>query len=69
MLHKWRGIQLDPSDFEGTLVLEKLAQIGKVDEFFAAIDSDDYRRVVILLRQAQVDSESILAVIKEATRV
>ena len=27
-------------DFEGTEVLEKLAEIGKVDAFFEAVDSD-----------------------------
>lgn len=33
--------RMDESDFEGTLVLEQLAAIGKVEEFFDAIDSDD----------------------------
>lgn len=31
-------------DFEGTLVLEKLAAIGCVDEFFEAVDDDDFER-------------------------
>jgi NAD(P)-dependent dehydrogenase (short-subunit alcohol dehydrogenase family) len=32
---------MDETDFEGTLVLEQLAAVGKVEEFFDAIDSDD----------------------------
>ena len=31
---------MDESEFEGTLVLEKLVEINKLDEFFEAIDSD-----------------------------
>lgn len=31
---------MDQTDFEGTLVLEKLAENGTVDAFFEAIDSD-----------------------------
>jgi hypothetical protein len=31
---------VDEQEFEGTLVLEQLAAIGKVDDFFEAIDSD-----------------------------
>ena len=30
---------MDENDFEGTLALERLAELGKVDEFFEAIDS------------------------------
>jgi len=33
---------MDESDFEGTLVLEKLAGINQVEAFFDAIDSDDF---------------------------
>ena len=32
------------SDFEGTLVLEQLAEIGRVEDFFDAIDADDIQR-------------------------
>ena len=37
---------MDEDEFEGTLVLEKLAAIGKVEEFFDAVDSDDVRRAI-----------------------
>lgn len=32
---------MDESDFEGTVVLKQLAAIGRVEDFFDAIDSDD----------------------------
>ena len=35
---------MDDTDFEGTLVLEQLAAIGKVEDFFDAVDSDDVQR-------------------------
>lgn len=56
---------MDESDFEGTLVLEKLAEIGKVDAFFEAIDSDDFDRAKTLMKKAKVDSETIILVLKK----
>jgi hypothetical protein len=38
---------MDESDFEGTLVLERLAEIGRVEDFFDAIDSDDVRSTAV----------------------
>jgi hypothetical protein len=55
---------MDESDFEGTLVLERLAEFGKVDEFFEAIDSDDFQRVQSILKRAKLDSETIAKVLK-----
>ncbi len=52
-------------DFEGTLVLEKLAEIGKVDEFFEAIDSDDFDAVRLLMRRARIDTETIAQVLQK----
>lgn len=49
---------MNEDDFEGTLVLEKIAEINKVDEFFEAIDSDDLEEVKCLMRKAGVDRES-----------
>ena len=54
---------MDESDFEGTLVLERLAEIGKVDDFFEAIDSDDFDKVNLLLKRAKVDSITIAIVL------
>ncbi len=56
---------MNENDFEGTLVLEKLSLIDKVDEFFDAIDSDDFDRVKSLMKRAQIDSETIAMVLKK----
>jgi len=56
---------VDESDFEGTLVLEQLAAIGKVDDFFEAVDSDDVGRAVALMRRADVDASAIATVVKK----
>lgn len=56
---------MDEQDFEGTLVLEKLALIDKVDDFFEAIDSDDFKKAALLMKKANVDAESIAIVLKK----
>ena len=56
---------MDEKDFEGTLVLEQLAEIGKVEEFFEAIDADDERGAVALMRQANVDAPTIKIVLQK----
>jgi len=53
------------ADFEGTLVLEKLATIDKVDEFLDAIDSDDIARATRLLKAARVDAATIATVVRK----
>jgi hypothetical protein len=56
---------MDESDFEGTLVLEQLAAIGKVDDFFEAIDADDVRRAIALMKSADIDESTIATVVKK----
>lgn len=56
---------MDEQDFEGTLVLEKLAQIDQVDAFFEAIDSDDFQKASKLMKRAGVDSETIAMVLNK----
>ena len=56
---------IDESDFEGTLVLEKLAEIGKVDEFFEAIDADNFGEAKALMKRASVDAQTIAIVLKK----
>ena len=56
---------MDENDFEGTLVLEKLAMIGKLDEFFGAIDADDFSKAAALMKRADVDAETISIVLKK----
>jgi hypothetical protein len=56
---------MDDTDFEGTLVLEQLATIGKVEDFFDAIDSDDMEQATQLMRKANIDAATIATVIKK----
>jgi iron uptake system EfeUOB component EfeO/EfeM len=56
---------MDENDFEGTLVLEKLAEIGKVDDFFDAVDSDDFAKAKSLMKKANIDGETIAIVLKK----
>lgn len=58
---------MDESDFEGTLVLEKIAEIGKIDAFFEAIDADDQARAKVLMKQANVDPRTIAIVLEKMT--
>lgn len=55
----------DESNFEGTLVLEKLAEIGKVDEFYEAVDSDDFARATLLMKKAKIDNQTIATVLQK----
>jgi hypothetical protein len=56
---------MDEREFEGTLVLEQLAAIGRVDEFFEAIDDDDFERAASLMRRADVDGATIAVVLRK----
>ena len=56
---------MDNKDFEGTVVLERLAAIGELDAFFDAIDADDVRRAVALMRRAGVDADTIATVVEK----
>ena len=56
---------MNEDDFEGTLVLEKLATIGKVDDFFEAVDADDFVTATKLMRRVDIDDETIAIVLKK----
>lgn len=56
---------MDEKDFEGTLVLEQLAEIGRVEDFFDAVDSDDVQRAASLMKKANIDASTIAMVIKK----
>jgi hypothetical protein len=58
---------MDESDFEGTLVLEQLAEIGAVEDFFDAVDSDDVPRATSLMKRARVDAPTIAIVVRKMT--
>lgn len=55
---------MDENDFEGSLVLERLAEIGKVTEFFDAVDADDFSTAKSLMRSAGLNAETIKQVLK-----
>ena len=57
--------QMTENEFEGTLVLEKMAEIDRLDDFFEAIDSDDLVKAKSLMRKANIDSETIAIVLKK----
>lgn len=52
-------------DFEGTLVLEKLAESGLLDAFMDAVDADDLTEAASLLKRAQVDAQTIAVVLQK----
>lgn len=56
---------MEEDDFEGTLVLEKLAELGLVDDFFEAIDSDNIEKTISLMKKAEINVETIKLVIKK----
>lgn len=56
---------MDESDFEGTIVLEQLAEIGRLEDFFDAIDADDTDRAVSLMKRAKIDGPTIAMVVKK----
>ena len=62
------GVQLsgmDEQDFEGTLVLEQLAALDLVEDFFDAIDADDVQRATALMRRAKVEPSTMAIVVKK----
>lgn len=56
---------MDENDFEGTLVLEQLAEKGKLDDFWEAIDSDDFKKAASLMKRANIDAETIAIVLQK----
>jgi len=56
---------MDETDFEGTLVLEQLAAIDQVEEFFDAIDADDVQRAKQLMKRANVDESTMAIVVQK----
>ena len=46
---------MDDLDFDGTIVLERLAAIGQLDAFAEAVDAADSRRATELMEMAAID--------------
>jgi hypothetical protein len=56
---------MDESDFEGSLVLERLAEIEAVEDFFDSIDADDVQRAVSLMKKAKIAASTIAVVVQK----
>jgi len=56
---------VDDREFEGTLVLERLAALDALDDFFDAIDADDVGRATRLMKRADVDAATIAIVVQK----
>lgn len=56
---------MNEEDFEGTIVLERMAELNKLDDFWEAIDNDDFQSAAKLMKRAQIDSETIEIVLKK----
>ncbi len=48
--------------------MEKLAEKNKVEDFFDAIDSDDFTKAQSLMKRANVDSKTIAVVLKKMSQ-
>jgi len=56
---------MDSNNFEGSVVLEMLARIDAVDEFMAAVDSEDVDKATELMRSADIGEETIATVLEK----
>ena len=50
---------MDADDFEGTLVLEQLAETGQLEGFWDAVDADDLEAARAQMRLADIDDDTI----------
>lgn len=56
---------MDESAFEGTVVLEELAAICRLDDFMQAVDSDNFGKAKQLMKLAGIDAETIAIVLRK----
>ncbi len=56
---------MEDENFEGSLVLEKLASFNLLNKFYNAVDNDDIELVKKLLKHAQIDRDEIKIVIEK----
>jgi hypothetical protein len=53
------------ADFEGTLVLERMAEVGAVEEFLELVDADDLAGAEALMRAVGLDAETVATVLRK----
>lgn len=56
---------MDEAEFDGTDVLEKIASINRIDEFFEALDADNFDQIKYLMKRAGLDADTRAWVIKK----
>jgi len=56
---------MNKHDFEGSAVLEKLAEKGILDSFFEAVDADDFETAKKLMIGAGVDHKIVRIVLNK----
>lgn len=56
---------MDKMDFEGSIILEKLAEVDLLEDFFESVDADNLLKVESLLREAEVDEDTIEEVLRQ----
>jgi hypothetical protein len=55
---------MSEEDLEGSTILEKLAEVGLVEAFFEAVDSDNFARAKSLMLKAHIEPSEIQKVMK-----
>jgi hypothetical protein len=55
---------MEDEDFEGTLILERLAELGETDNFYEAVDNDDFGKASAIMKRAGIADEAIQVVLK-----
>lgn len=53
------------ADFEGSLVLERMAEAGAVEEFLELVDADDLAGAEALMRSVGLDAQTITTVLRK----
>ena len=56
---------MDKHDFEGSAVLEKLAEQGSLDSFYEAVDADDFETAKKLMLRAGLDQKAVRMVLNK----
>lgn len=54
---------MDDTDFEGTIVLERLAAVAGIEAFSDAVEADDTVRATTLMQNAGIDAATIATVL------
>ncbi len=56
---------MNKDEYEGSSVLEILAQEGLIDDFYEAVDSDNIEKAISVMRKAQIEEDVIELTIRQ----